>query len=241
LTTILTYHVLEGQQSANTITNAYSAISGDVLVVDTVLGEPLSVQIDPTGVILLTGNGTTVGVPDIFAQNGVIHALPAVLIPPSLLDDNGRVTFGNLSTVVDFVAGSPDFSILASLLTEQGLIEALSDTSADFTVFAPTNGAFQAAQGTLDTLSAEQVTTALTFHVVPGRYTAADLRALYSAEADGVLELETLSGETLTIQVEADGTILMNGQGITVFLTDQTRDNGIVHGIPAVMIPPSLQ
>jgi len=240
LTSILSYHVLPQAQDAQTLTAAYGATDGDVLELATVQGEPLGLQVDPDGVILLGGQGTTVSVTDIGVDNGVIHAVPAVLLPPSLRDEQGRPLFGERTTVASYFADNSDFSILASLLEQQGLTETLSGDG-PFTVFAPTNGAFQAAQDTLSGLTPEQTSTALQFHVIPQRLTAQDIEGLYLADADGILELETVSGEILTLQIQTDGTVVLNGQGITPFLFDVQTTNGVIHGIPGVLLPPSLQ
>merc|ERR1711862_912179 len=72
------------------------------------------------------------------------------------------------NTIVDLSAGSEDLSTLVSLVTEAGLVETLSGEG-PFTVFAPTNAAFDALpEGTLDGLSVENLTQILTYHVVPG-------------------------------------------------------------------------
>ncbi len=168
LTTILQFHVLPGEQSAQDLVDTY-ALSGErAIEIETALGEPMSLQVNEDGVILLTGNGTTVSVTDIPADNGVVHAVPAVLLPPSLLDDSGLPLFGERTTIVDYLSESPDFSLLASLLEQQGLTEALA-TGGPYTVFAPTNGALQGAQSTLNSLDAETLGRVLQFHVIEGR------------------------------------------------------------------------
>jgi transforming growth factor-beta-induced protein len=240
LTTILSFHVLPGAQSAQAIADTY-ALSGErAIEVETVGGELMSVQVDEDGVILLTGNGTTVSVTDIAVDNGVVHAVPAVLLPPSLLDDNGLPLFGVRTTVVDYLSESPDFSLLASLLEQQGLMEALA-TGGPYTVFAPTNGALQAQQATLSTLDAETLSRVLQFHVVEGSITRQEIDNRVALDDDGILQLETLSGDVLTLQVQLDGTVVMNGQGITPFLFDQITTNGVIHGLPGVLLPQDMQ
>lgn len=240
LTTILNFHVLPGAQSAQELADAY-ALSGErAIELQTALGEPMSLQIDENGVILLTGNGTTVSVTDIQADNGVVHAVPAVLLPPSLLDERGLPLFGVRTTVVDYLTASSDFSLLASLLAQQGLTDTLA-TGGPYTIFAPTNGALQAQQATLNNLDAATLGRVLQFHVVPGRITRQDLENQVALDDDGILVLETLSGDTLTLQIQPDGTIVMNGQGITPFLFDQTTTNGVIHGLPGVLLPQDLQ
>jgi transforming growth factor-beta-induced protein len=240
LTTILSFHVVEGAQPANTLIAAYAGSNDDVLEIPTVQGENLTMQVDSDDNILLNGRGITVSVQDIDTDNGIIHAVPAVLLPPSLLDDNRRPLIGERLTVVDFASNSSDFSILASLLEQQGLIDALS-AEGPYTVFAPTNGAFQAAQSQLNTLDDAATTRVLQFHVLAGQYTLQDIQALYLADADGILELETLSGDILTLQIQPDGAIVMNGQGITPFLFDQRTTNGVIHVIPGVLLPANMQ
>ena len=128
-------------------------------------------------------------------------------------------------TIADLAAGSPDLNTLVGLASDLDLVGPLADADAGpFTVFAPTDDAFAAAGGTLERLDEDQTRQAVTYHVVPGVFTSADL-------TPGTT-LETLAGDTLT--VAGDGTL--NG-GVGVIVADLTADNGVVHVIDGVLVP----
>src|SRR5688572_25477346 len=110
----------------------------------------------------------------------------------------------------------------------------LEDADAQYTVFAPNNDAFTAALEALGidagTLLADQanLTNILSYHVVEGVYTAADL-------TDG-LELTTLQGNTLVVAVDGD-TVTVNGANVVT--ADVEATNGVVHIIDSVLMPPA--
>ncbi len=133
-------------------------------------------------------------------------------------------------TIVETAQGAEDFSTLVSAVESAGLVETLSGEG-PFTVFAPTNAAFDALpEGTLDELTmeenSEQLTSILTYHVVPSAAMAADL-------SDGQ-ELETVNGETLTVSI--DGDTVMIGDA-TVTQADIEASNGVIHAIDTVLMP----
>ncbi len=135
-----------------------------------------------------------------------------------------------MGTIVEIAQGSDDFSTLVSAVESAGLAETLSGEG-PFTVFAPTNEAFEALpEGTLDELTMEensdQLTSILTYHVVPSAAMAADL-------SDGQ-ELETVNGETLTVSI--DGDTVMIGDA-TVTQADIEASNGVIHVIDTVLMP----
>ena len=100
-----------------------------------------------------------------------------------------------------------------------------------FTVFAPTNAAFkelgdEQVQSLLEPENRDQLTQVLTYHVVPGTLTAADL-------GDGQ-KLETVAGETLTVKVDG-GTVMVDDA--SVVQPDVEASNGVVHVIDGVLTP----
>lgn len=104
-------------------------------------------------------------------------------------------------TIVDIAAGNPEFSTLVALVTKAGLVETLSGAG-PFTVFAPTNAAFEAyaaANGTtvdaLSNLDAATLTEVLTYHVVAGQ-------ALKAADLSALSEVTTVNGGVITITVQ---------------------------------------
>ena len=137
-------------------------------------------------------------------------------------------------TIVDIAAGNPDFSTLVTAVTEAGLAETLSGEG-PFTVFAPTNAAFEALpEGTLDSLLADPqgaLADILKLHVVSGSVDA----AAATAAAGGTVD--TLGGP---VSVELQGESLVVG-GATVVTADIQASNGIIHVIDAVITEPAQQ
>jgi transforming growth factor-beta-induced protein len=133
-------------------------------------------------------------------------------------------------TIVDIAAGNPDFSTLVTAVTEAGLVDTLS--GGEWTVFAPTNEAFDALpEGTLEDLLADPdgaLSDVLTYHVVEGTVMAETVVTL-----DGE-EVETVNGATVTISVDGD-TVMVNDA--TVVTTDIVASNGVIHVIDAVLVP----
>lgn len=134
------------------------------------------------------------------------------------------------NTVVDIAIGSADHTTLVTAVAAAGLVETLNGTG-PFTVFAPTNAAFDALPaGTVETLlkpeSKDQLTGILTYHVVAGNVMAADL-------SDGQV-VTTLNGQDLTVTIK-DGVVMINGA--TVIAADLEGTNGVVHVIDSVLMP----
>lgn len=145
-------------------------------------------------------------------------------------------------TIVEVAQGNPDFTTLVSAVTAADLAGTLGGTG-PFTVFAPTNAAFEKIPAaTRESLMAPagkaDLTKILTYHVVPGRVTAADLTAQIEA-GGGTAILTTVQGGTLTAKA-ANGTITLtdaNGGTSTVAIADVAATNGIIHAIDTVVMP----
>ena len=136
----------------------------------------------------------------------------------------------NARDVVALAQDTPDLSTLVTAVSTAGLATTLQGKG-PFTVFAPTNAAFEKlgndqVQSLLEPQSRDQLTKILTYHVVPGTLSAADL-------SDGQ-KLETVAGETLTVKV--DGDKVMVGDA-TVVKPDVNASNGVVHVIDSVLTP----
>jgi uncharacterized surface protein with fasciclin (FAS1) repeats len=133
--------------------------------------------------------------------------------------------------IVTLAQGNQDLSTLVDAVTAAELVETLQGEG-PFTVFAPTNAAFEKVdQATLQDLlepeNREQLESILTYHVVPGEMKAADLKS-------GTVE--TVNGEQL--EVEVDGDTVRVG-GATVAQADVDASNGVVHVIDTVLMPKS--
>jgi len=137
--------------------------------------------------------------------------------------------------IVDNAAGAKSVSTLVSLVKQAGLVETLKGTG-PFTVFAPTNDAFgklpKAAVAALTApANAAKLKGVLTYHVIPGRLVAADLK-------DGQ-ELTTVNGEKLHISVKDGKVMVSNGKDApaTVQIADVISKNGVTHVIDGVVLP----
>ena len=128
-------------------------------------------------------------------------------------------------------SNNPELSTLVTAVTEAGLVDTLN-SDGPFTIFAPTNDAFAAIPpADLDAVLADKelLTSILTLHVVAGeQLSSADL-----AEMDSVT---TVNGADISLEVEADGGLLVNGQA-TVGCADIQTANATVHIIDAVLMP----
>ncbi|NRT20177.1 putative surface protein with fasciclin (FAS1) repeats [Hymenobacter sp. 9A] len=137
--------------------------------------------------------------------------------------------------IVDNAVNSQDHTTLVAAVKAAGLVETLKSTG-PFTVFAPTNEAFnKLPAGTVDKLvqpdMKDKLTTILTYHVVPGRLTAADLK-------DGQT-LTTVEGETLKVSKKGKKVMLTDAKGgtATVTIPNIIDSNGVTHVIDAVLMP----
>ncbi|HRY09076.1 MAG: fasciclin domain-containing protein [Actinobacteria bacterium] len=135
-------------------------------------------------------------------------------------------------TIVEVASGNPDFSTLVAAVSAAGLAETLS-AEGPYTVFAPTNEAFEALPaGLLDELlkpeNKEVLTQILTYHVVAGEVMSTDIEPG---------DVPTVEGEDLTVAV-TDGTVTVNGA--TVEAADVEASNGVIHVIDEVLVPPNV-
>lgn len=132
--------------------------------------------------------------------------------------------------IVGTAAAAPAFSTLVKAVQASGLEDLLRKTG-PFTVFAPQNEAFEAVPAeTLEELlkpeNQASLQRILGYHIVPGRYTAADVGTLESAS--------TLNGQSVSIRVE-NGEVLVNDA--RVVKTDVIAQNGVIHVINRVLMP----
>ena len=224
---ILTYHVVAGKVMAADLSDGQE--------VETVQGGTLTVGIDGDKVTLTDENGATVNVTDtdIEASNGVIHVIDGVVTPKAAAAEDGGETASG--TIVDVASGNADFSTLVAAVKAASLVETLAGEG-PFTVFAPTNAAFEALPaGTVDTLlmpeNKDKLAGILTYHVVAGKVMAADL-------TDGQ-KVKTVQGAELTVGIDGDKVTLTDATGNTVNVvdTDIEASNGVIHVIDGVVLP----
>lgn len=155
----------------------------------------------------------------------------------------GGVAMLSNRTIVQNASAAPNLTTLVKAVTAAGLGTTLSGAG-PFTVFAPDNAAFdRLPAGLLDTLltpaGKPSLTKILTYHVVPGTLTAADLTARLAA-GNGTARLTTVEGEMLTLTKGPNGNIKidgLNGSEGYVTTADVRQSNGIVHVINGVLVP----
>lgn len=206
LKAVLLYHVLGSE--------VFSKDLEEDLSVETLEGSDVTVtSLDPPQI-----NNAEILIADIEADNGVIHVIDDVLLPPSLT-----------KSIVEIAVEDVNFSTLVELVVLAGLDEALS-SEGPFTVFAPTNDAFdKLPKETVDALVADPsgaLTDILTYHVVPGIVTSRDLM-------DGTMA-ETLNGAKVDISLDP---AMINDSKVVA--ADILAANGVIHVIDTVLIPPA--
>jgi transforming growth factor-beta-induced protein len=219
LTDVLTYHVLTDKLSARKIANGATpaTLQGQAITFDVQRRAGPDVRITDA-----RGRQANVIFTNLFARNGVVHVIDKVILPQS-------------KNVVQIAQGISDFSILVDAVVAAGLVDTLSGAG-PFTVFAPTNTAFAALLGELnvtrDGLLADKalLTKVLTYHVLPGRVLAADIRE--GAQAT------TVQGETFTLSLMGGASITdARGRKANIVATNVQASNGVIHVIDKVLLP----
>ena len=216
LTSILQYHVINAKVLASAIPAAANTPQQSLLTTNGLLyvsksGSNVSV------------NGKKVITADVAADNGVIHVIDGLLLPPT----------GDVVAAV--VADPGNFSLLQAAVLRAGIAGTLTSATA-ITVFAPTNQAFTDAGFTAAAIAAATpaaLTRILTYHVVPGRVFSANL-------TDGVTPA-TLLGSTVKVNVGTGVTVTGQGNGTnasTVVKADVLTTNAVIHVINRVLLPP---
>lgn len=207
---ILLNHVISGNVKAADISTGYAETFNNTAPG----GNKVKLFISKGSDVKVDGSKVTTA--DVMASNGVIHAIDKVILPPS---------------VVSHAINNPDFSILVEAVVKAGLVEALS-AAGPFTVFAPTNDAFNALFAALGVtgiadLTAEQLTPILLYHVVSGN----------------VLASQVSTGTVPTLNTSSNISIVAGSMGVqlngssNVVATDVQAANGVIHVIDAVLLP----
>ena len=143
-------------------------------------------------------------------------------------------TFSPEKNIIDNLSGDASFTTLMKALQAAGLMETLKGTG-PFTVFAPNDAAFaRLPKGMLDDLlkteSKDRLASILTYHVMPGKFTA--------AEVEKMKQLDTVNGDQLIFTVSGNIKAVDNAK---VLQTDIACSNGLIHIIDTPVIPPTTQ
>jgi uncharacterized surface protein with fasciclin (FAS1) repeats len=215
LSETLTYHVV----GASVPSSAVSAGK-----VTTVSGDPFYVSIAPNNEIWINGN-TKITSTDVAASNGIIHVLDNVITPPTQ----------NIAeiAIASTTATQPEFTQLVAALVRANLAGAFQGGfDDDFTVFAPTDAAFQDLYTALgvegvDQIPLETLTAVLQYHVVPARAFSQDLR-------QGASLPTLLTGQNLTVNLS---NLQINDSGLVAAALNIHATNGVIHVIDKVLLP----
>lgn len=211
---ILLYHVVNGKVNSSNLQDGQEV---------TALNES-DFFISLNDGVFVNGN-TEVTTADVEATNGVIHVIDRTLVPPS-------------QDLVE-IAVAAGFTRLAEAVTEAGLVGTLQGDG-PFTVFAPTNAAFDALYQRLGVsgpaaIDDETLVAVLTYHVLGARLFSSDL-------SDGATPT-TLQSGTLEINLGNNVTITDKDPGsadATVTSTDILGTNGVIHVIDQILLPVAL-
>ncbi len=144
--------------------------------------------------------------------------------------------------IVENAVNSKDHTTLVAAVKAAGLVETLQ-SKGPFTVFAPTNGAFnKLPEGTVETLvkpeNKEMLTSILTYHVVPGKISSKDLMKIMKANGGKYME-KTVQGEELTFWMKGKDIYVKDAKGgsAKVTIADVNQSNGMIHVIDTVLMP----
>jgi len=144
--------------------------------------------------------------------------------------------------IIDNAVNSKDHTTLVAAVKAAGLVDTLKGPG-PFTVFAPTNAAFEALPaGTVDTLLKPEnkgtLTTVLTYHVVAGKWDAAALSKMIK-DGKGMASIKTVSGGTLVAKAKGSKITLTDEKGgtATVTIPNVYQSNGVIHVIDKVLLP----
>jgi uncharacterized surface protein with fasciclin (FAS1) repeats len=145
-------------------------------------------------------------------------------------------------TIAENASAAPNLTTLVAAVSAAGLVDTLASPG-PFTVFAPTNTAFEKLpEGTVGTLVKPEnkatLTTILTYHVVAGKLTSKDIVAAIKA-GGGSASLTTVAGATLSARLSGNSVVITDGKGgqSAVTQVDVMQSNGVVHVIDSVLLP----
>jgi uncharacterized surface protein with fasciclin (FAS1) repeats len=219
LTAVLKYHVVGDARNAQAV-----LASSQIIMLD---GNASAIALKSGSPFI---NSAKIVSTDIQASNGIVHVIDAVLLPPSVTQSAATSD----QTIAAIAAGNPDFSTLVAALQKAGLVQVLNGT-AKFTVFAPTNAAFDEAAKQLHLrngmelvaeLDVKTLTSVLTYHVIAGETKAA---AVVAAD-----QLRMLSGVAADVALRNGKAYIDDAQ---ILSTDIQASNGIIHVLGGVMLP----
>ncbi len=223
-----------------------SAVSVLALTAGTAIAQDTSAQSMPEQSMPETTAGSTDPVPttapDVASDAATGSETPPATTTAPSPETPPAETAATEGTIAAAVSANADLSTLGGALTAADLTATLSGPG-PFTVFAPTNAAFELIPSdTRNALMAPankaSLTTLLQFHVVAGNVTSTQLKQQIEA-GNGTAELQTVAGQTLKASLEGDRIVLTgeNNSKAYVTLADQSSSNGTVHVVNGILVP----
>lgn len=219
LKNVLLFHVVNDKVTSSQLSDTY---------VNTLAVGPndknISLQIEKTGAVEFNGDAKPVTV-DINASNGIVHAIDKVMLPPN---------------VVTLALNNAGFTSLVAALTDSrhttNFVSVLQG-SGPFTVFAPTNDAFQALLdsnndwNSLADVPIQTLDAVLKYHVVNGAN-------VQSSELQDNQTVTMLNNDTVTVDLSNGAKLeTSSNQSVDIVITDVQGTNGVVHAINTVLLP----
>ena len=224
LAIILEYHVIAGS-------NVRSSDLTTGLTAATLQGEELGFDLsDGAQVIDATGVNANIAIVDVQTNNGVVHAIDKVLLPQEIVDVIDP-------TITGLAMMNDNLSSLFAALQLTGLDDVLNDRASEYTVFAPTNAAFDTFLdgAALGDLPVEVVTQVLLNHVLTGTALSTGLTTSYTNSLATFGDTEN----NLSFYINLDNGVRLNGVS-SVTAADNVAANGVVHIVDAVIGLPTV-
>lgn len=225
MTDILLYHVMNGEYYASDLIQeeAVITLAGEYIFFSATENE------GQTGVVI--NESVPVVRADIEASNGVVHIIDEVLTIPegnsALASDEGSPD----ESIVEVLDEDGRFDTLLSLLEEAGLMDELQNVNSNYTLFAPTDEAFEQADSELVEEWASDpegaLNTILSYHVINDRLTINQI-----ANDD---YLPTIEGRAIAVSIDEFVRVYLNGRQVQDF--NILADNGIIHVVDEVILP----
>lgn len=217
LSAILTYHVL------GSAVDSTAAIAAAGTKVATVNGADIGLSLDGSNLLV---NTATVVTTDITTDNGIIHVIDAVLMPPAEMMQSDM-------NIVETAVANGSFTTLVAALQKAGLDSVLADENSTFTVFAPTDAAFAMIDSNLlDGIlnDSDALSAILLQHVVSG----ASVDSVSAFTLNG-MSATTASDAAIPIAINSTTDMLTFG-GANIVTTDIYTSNGVIHVIDMVVV-----
>jgi uncharacterized surface protein with fasciclin (FAS1) repeats len=231
LTDILLYHAVPGTVTADMA----KTLVGDVSMAN---GKRAGLKLFEGSIYV--NDDSKVIIPNIGAANGIIHVVDTVILGPWPRVEEAETTAGAMpaggSSIVDIAVGDGRFETLVAAVSSVGLVDALSAgpmPGGEWTVFAPTDGAFAKLglnpHNVASAFTSAELTDILLYHVLPASVTADEAKA-------SVGDITMYNGKLAGLKV-FDGDIYVNDDA-KVIIPNIVAGNGVIHVVDTVILPP---